>query len=129
LQAKMKVYPTFSFETVTTTQEGLSILGRAGTLELNANREAVTLVAPSSEFLSATIPQPPALSDYITVFTDTRLKQQCDTCAQHYYFDTMDFENTLIRYYGPMGANQLDAERVFSYSFTQLADILDQRAE
>lgn len=129
LQAKMKVYPTFSFETVTTTQEGLSILGRAGTLELKANREAVTLVAPSSEFLSATIPQPPALSDYITVFTDTRLKQQCDTCAQHYYFDTMDFENTLIRYYGPMGANQLDAERVFSYSFTQLADILDQRAE
>ncbi len=129
LQAKMRLYPTFSFETVTTTQEGLSVLGRAGTLELKVNREAVTLVAPSSEFLSATIPQPPALSDYITVFTDTRLKQQCDTCSQQYYFDTMDFENALIRYYGPMGTNQLDAERVFSYSFAQLTDILDQRTE
>jgi hypothetical protein len=41
----------------------------------------------------------------------------------------MDFENILIRYYGPMGTNQLDAERVFSYSFSQLTDILDQRTE
>ena len=129
LQAKMRLYPDFNLDAVATSQEGLAVLGRAGSLELKVNREAVTLVAPSSEFLSATIPQPPALSDYITVFTDTRLRQQCDNCSQHNYFDTMDFENILIRYYGPMGTNQLDAERVFSYSFSQLTDILDQRTE
>lgn len=129
LQAKMRLYPTFSLEAVATTQEGLSVLGRAGTLELKVNREAVTLLAPSPEFLSATIPQPPALSDLITVFTDTRLRQQCDSCSQRYDFGTMDFENTLIRYYGPLGTNQLDGDRVFSYSFAQLIEILDQRTE
>jgi beta-N-acetylhexosaminidase len=41
----------------------------------------------------------------------------------------MDFENTLIRYYGPLGTNQLDGDRVFSYSFAQLIEILDQRTE
>lgn len=129
LQAKMRLYPAFSLEAVATTQEGLYVLGKAGTLELKVNREAVTLVAPSIEFLSATIPQPPALSDYITVFTDTRLRQQCDSCSRHYYFETMDFEDTIIRYYGPLGTNQLDGDHVFSYSFSQLIDILDQRTE
>ena len=129
LQAKMRLYPAFSLEAVATTQEGLSVLGRAGALELKVNREAVTLVAPSTEFLSATIPLPPALSDYITVFTDTRLRQQCDSCSKSYYFETMDFEDTIIRYYGPLGTNQLDADRVFSYSFSHLIDILDQRTE
>ncbi len=129
LQAKMRLYPTFSFDAVATSQEGLSVLGRDGTLELKVNREAVTLVAPSIEFLSATIPQPPALSDYITVFTDTRLRQQCDNCSQHNHFETMDFEDTIIRYYGPLGTNQLDGDHVFSYSFSQLIDILDERTE
>ncbi len=129
LQAKMRIYPTFSLETVATSQDGLSVLGRAGTHELKVNREAITLVAPSTEFLSATIPQPPALVDYVTVFTDTRLRQQCSSCSQRYYFNTMDFENTIIRYYGPLGTNQLDGDHVFSYSFSQLNDILDQRTE
>lgn len=129
LEAKMQLYPTFSLETVSTTQGGLSVLGRAGTLELKVNRQAVTLVAPSIEFLNTTIPQPPALPDYITVFTDTRLRKQCDSCLAQYDFDTMDFEQTLIRYYGPLGTNQLDGDNVFSYSFTQLIEILDRRTE
>ncbi len=129
LQAKMQLYPTFSLDSVATTQEGLSALGRAGTLELKVNRQAVTLLAPSVEFLSATIPQPPALSDYITVFTDTRMRKQCDNCIESSDFATMDFEDTLIRYYGPLGTNQLDGDRIFSYSFAQLTDILDQRTE
>ena len=129
LQAKMEIYPTFNFESVAMPQEALDILGRAETLELKVNQQAVTLLAPSSEFLNATIPQPPALSDYITVFTDTRLRKQCETCVEQRDFATMDFEDTLIRYYGPLGTNQLDGNRIFSYSFEQLIEILNQRTE
>ncbi|MDD4042756.1 MAG: glycoside hydrolase family 3 N-terminal domain-containing protein [Anaerolineaceae bacterium] len=129
LQAKMQLYPAFDLESVTTPQEGLALLGQAGTLELKVNREAVTLLAPSPEFLNASVAQPPALSDYITIFTDTRLRRQCDSCLQQYGFNTMDFENTLTRYYGPNGTNQLMGDRIFSYSFTQLHEILDQRTE
>ncbi len=129
LQAKERLYPDFDYESVLTEQEGLSVIGAAGALELRVNRQAVTLLAPSAEFLSATISQPPSWSDYITIFTDTRLVNQCDDCLQTHGFKTMDFEDTLTRYYGPLGSNQLDRNRIFSYSFANLADILNQRTE
>lgn len=129
LHAKMEIYPTFNFESVAMPREALDILGRAGALELKVNQQAVTLLAPSTEFLNATIPQPPALSDYITVFTDTRMRKQCETCVEQHDLAMMDFEDTLIRYYGPLGTNQLDGNRIFSYSFEQLIEILNQRTE
>ena len=129
LQAKMRLYPAFNLESVATPQEGLAVLGQAGTLELKVNREAVTLLAPSPEFLNSSVSQPPSLSDYITIFTDTRLRKQCDTCLQQYGFNAADFENTLIRYYGPNGTNQLIGDRIFSYDFTQLTEILNERTE
>jgi len=129
LRAKARVYPDFNLDAVATSQDGLSVLGGAEALELKINRQAVTLLTPSSGFLSATIPQPPALYDRITVFTDTRLQQQCEDCARQYNFDTMDFEDTLNRFYGSLGTNQLTADRIFSYNFTDLIEILDQRTE
>ncbi|MFA5612300.1 MAG: hypothetical protein WDA04_05530, partial [Anaerolineaceae bacterium] len=50
-------------------------------------------------------------------------------CARQYNFDTMDFEDTLNRFYGSLGTNQLTADRIFSYNFTDLIEILDQRTE
>ncbi len=41
----------------------------------------------------------------------------------------MSFEDTLNRFYGSLGTNQLTADRIFSYNFTDLIEILDQRTE
>jgi len=129
LQAKAKLYPAFDYETVQTDQEGLSILGQAAALELKVNRRAVTLLAPSVEFLNSSIPQAPALYDRITIFSDSRSQKQCEACQSEDKLAVMAFENTLNRLYGPNGTNQLDGDRIFSYSFANLWDILDNRAE
>lgn len=129
LQAKAKLYPAFDYETVQTDEEGLSILGQAASLELKVNRKAVTLLAPSAEFLNSSIRQAPALYDRITIFTDSRSQKQCEACQSQDNIAVMAFENTLNRLYGPNGTNQLDGDRIFSYSFANLWDILDNRTE
>ena len=129
LRAKLKLYPEFISENILNPAEGLNAIGASETVGLKVNREAVTLLAPSADYLNTILPQPPALQERITIFTDTRLGQQCDTCLESYDLSLMDFEDTLIRYYGRLGTNQLNADRITSYSFVQLTEILDQRTE
>lgn len=129
LRAKAKLYPEFNYESVQTAEEGLSILGQAAALELKVNRRAVTLLAPSAEFLNSSIRQAPTLYDRITIFSDSRSQKQCETCQSEDKLGVMAFENTLNRLYGPNGTNQLDGDRIFSYSFANLWDILDNRTE
>lgn len=129
LQAKENLYPEFDYTAVQSDEEGLAILGQAEALELKVNRKAVTLLAPSAEFLNSTIRQAPGVYERITVFSDSRLQRQCPTCQSQDDLDFLAFENTLTRLYGPNATNQLDGERIFSYSFANLLDILDNRSE
>ncbi len=129
LTAKLKLYSKFELDEVLTDESGLSQVGAANTIPLTVNREAASLISPSVEYLNTVLPQPPALQEFITVFTDTRSAQQCSNCPQISEFGNMDFENTLIRYYGGLGTNQLNADRIHSYSFLQLTEILDQRSD
>lgn len=129
LRAKEKIYPEFNLEIVLNPETGLANIGISETVGLKVNREAVTLLYPSAEYLNTILPQPPVLQDKVTIFTDTRLGQQCDTCFESYDFSTMDFEDTLIRYYGRQGTNQLNSDRINSYSLIQLTEILDQRTQ
>jgi len=129
LAAKLKLYPKFDLDDVLTEESGLSQVGNANAVTLSVNREAASLVSPSVEYLNIVLPQPPALQEVITVFTDIRSAQQCSNCPLENEFGYMDFENTLIRYYGGLGTNQLNADRIHSYSFLQLTEILDQRSD
>lgn len=129
LLAKLKLYGQFDLELVQTPEEALNSIGTGSAIGLRVNRQSASLLSPSAEYLNIVLPQPPALQDLITVFTDTRSSQQCSTCAQKSEFGNMDFKNTLVRYYGGMGTNQLNADRIHTYSFLQLSEILDQRTE
>ncbi len=130
LTAKLKLYPKFELDEVLTEESGLSQLGTANAVTLLVNREAASLLSPSVEYLNVVLPpQPPSLQEFITVFTDTRSAQQCSNCPLKSEFGNMDFKNTLIRYYGGTGTNQLNADRIHAYSFLQLTEILDQRTD
>lgn len=129
LNAKLNIYQKFDIAKVFGSKDSLSVLGTGSALNLKVNRQAASLIYPSADYLNIVLPQPPVLQDNITVFTDTRHSQQCSTCAQGSEFGNMDFETTLVRYYGGMGTNQLNSERIHNYSFLQLSEILDQRTE
>lgn len=129
LEAKQKIYPVFDIDSVLVSEDQLNLVGSHASVSLRVNRQAASLLSPSSEYLNSILSQPPALQEFISVFTDTRDSQQCSRCIKQSDFGKMNFEDTLIRYYGGSGTNQLNGDRVHSYSFLQLTEILDQRTE
>lgn len=126
LTEKLSRYPEFNIEQVVPPAEDLEIVGKSAAVSLKTTREGATLIAPSQEFLGGLIPRPPAYSEYITVFTDTRSLQQCGNCEGVNRFSTNAFSTALTELYGSKGSRQLSESRISSYSFVQLTEILDQ---
>ena len=129
LKAKQRLYASFELKNVLTQEEDLANIGTGIATNLRVNRRAASLISPSAEYLNMVMPQGPVLQEGITVFTDTRKNQQCSSCTLKNDFGNMDFENTLVKYYGGMGTNQLNGDRIHSYTFVQLTEILDQLTE
>ena len=126
LGAKLQRYPEFTIEQVLPPVEELEDLGKSDSVSLKTAREGATLIAPSQEFLAGLLPRPPAYSEYITVFTDTRSLQQCSNCENLNRLSTTAFYTALSELYGSRGSRQLSESRISSYSFVQLTEILDQ---
>lgn len=129
LQAKLNRFPEFNLEQVLPRVEDLELIGKSTAVSLKTAREGVTLIAPSQEYLTGLLPQAPAYSEYITIFTDTRTQQQCSTCESLSHFSTYAFYEALTELYGSRGSRQLSDSRISSYSFVQLTEILDQISE
>ncbi len=129
LQAKLNRFPEFNLEQVLPEVEDLELIGKSAAVSLKTAREGATLIAPSQEFLGGLLPRPPAYSEYITVFTDTRTLQQCSNCENLNRLSTTAFSTALNDLYGSKGSRQLSESRISSYSFVQLTEILDQVSE
>lgn len=128
LADKLALYGEFTPENVLTTAD-LSEVGQSGQVSFAVQLDAVTLISPQAEFLNTVLPEPPVISEYITIFTDTRVQQQCETCPANNDLGTTSFETALLNLYGPQGTNQITDNRVSSYSFTQLLELLDQATD
>ena len=129
LAEKLSRYPEFTLEQVLPPAGDLEIIGKSATVSLKTAREGATLIAPSQEFLAGLLPQPPAFSEYITIFTDTRSLRQCSNCESLSLLSTNAFSTTLTELYGSKGSQQLSESRISSYSFMQLTEILNQVSE
>lgn len=129
LNAKLRLYGEFSLETVIPDRAGLQYVGRNSQLAFNIAREAVTLISPSQDYLNSLLPSPPGTYEYLVIFSDQRALKLCSTCQPEYTLATSTFQNTLLRLYGQGGSNQLLQNRLSSYSFNQLSEILDQKTE
>ena len=129
LQAKSKLYTEFQLETVIPDAHGLEALGTGTQASLAAAQAAVTLISPSQEYLKTLVTEPPSSYDYITIFTDSRLQRQCSSCPAVSSPGVKEFQDSLLRLYGPNGTGQISNNRVSSYSFEQLLELLDQKTE
>jgi len=129
LRAKLKLYGSFSPETIIPNPTSLANLGQAEEINFNVAREAVTLISPSPEDFKALLPSPPEMYDQIIIFTDERTQRQCSNCQLLYDLPNFAFQNTLLRLYGPSGSNQILANRLNSYTFKQLIDFLGGNTE
>jgi beta-N-acetylhexosaminidase len=129
LNAKLRLYGEFSLEKVIPARAGLDQIGSSSEFAFNIAREAVTLISPSQDYLNSLLPSPPDTYEYMVIFSDQRARKQCSTCPPVYELSANMFQNTLMKLYGQAGSNQLLQNRLSSYSFSQLTELLDRKTE
>lgn len=123
LAAKIRLYPAFNVETVLA--PGAALLPTAGSRQLAViAQQAATLISPSAAELSERLPAPPARTDRIVFFTDTRQAAQCSACAPVPTMAVDDFQRAVLRFYGPQASGQVSAGRLQSFSLADLSDYL-----
>ncbi|MGB4595918.1 MAG: glycoside hydrolase family 3 N-terminal domain-containing protein [Anaerolineaceae bacterium] len=129
LNLKLKLYPDFNSAEVLNPGGALDTIGSSGQVAFNVAQEAVTLIHPESSYLRTNLAGPPSTYESIVIFTDVREQKQCDACAETSNLGLKSFQNTLLRLYGPQASQQILENRLYSYSFAQLVEILDRKTE
>ncbi|MFK7801843.1 MAG: glycoside hydrolase family 3 N-terminal domain-containing protein [Anaerolineae bacterium] len=93
----------------------------------NIARQSVTQLSPRFEDNPEPLPGPPDKEDTVIIFTDSRLIQQCASCASIEQPGPVDLENRILSLYGPEGSNQVEDSQIFSFSFEDLEGFLNSQ--
>lgn len=127
LTLKFRLYNNnFTLNQVLTSDNELIDLGQYTQFVFNVAQAAATLINPSAVELADSLPQPPGINERIVFFSDTRTAQQCSQCASQDYFSANSLEQAVLRLYGPQASGQALRRNLFSFTFADLATLLDQ---
>jgi len=129
LTHKLQVYPTLNIQNVVPFVNGLQDIGSSGQVAFDIARNAATLISPDPQELNTLLPQAPTTNDRIVFLTDVSRYKQCATCNQYDSFAVDSFEKTVIRLFGPGGSGQVINNRVSSFSFDEIGNLLDGTSE
>lgn len=133
LRLKLRLYG--SRFTLSATQRDADVVarkvGRSGEIVAPIARAAVTLLSPPSPEL---LPDPPMPEERIVIFTDDRqqggqpqgLPRQCAGCAPVPILSPKTLADTMVRLYGPQATGQISPQRVQSFTFSELLDMLNR---
>jgi beta-N-acetylhexosaminidase len=126
LQLKRRVCPEFTLEASTAEPEGLTAVGRSRAAVAQTAQAAVSLLHPERDELALRLPRPPRPEEDILIFTDVREVRDCDFCSPFYILAPDAVRETILKLYGPGATGQVSSERVFSFSFQDLQEHLEQ---
>lgn len=129
LESKMTKYKNFDLENVLPDQSTLSTIGKSSQVSSLIAQHAATLISPSFNEVTTLLPSPPNMYEYITVFTDVRTTRQCNTCSDLRVLSSTSFQSALLKLYGPQAGNEILQNRLASYSFSQLNELLNNISE
>lgn len=128
LTLKYQLYPEFTLDAVIPPASGLAQIGAGNAVTFQVAQEAATLIDPPANELAASLPRPPEKRDRIVFLTDTLLGRQCSACRLQAFMPVSALEDAVLRLYGPQAGDQVLEYRLSSYSFENLADLLDGQA-
>jgi len=129
LKGKESLYGEFNIENVSLSQVDLSEIGTSESVIFEVAQESVTMISPPAQEFDIILPSPPAWYEDIVIFTDVRTVSQCDNCPPYNQVTTKSMENTLLNLYGPQAGGQILEHNLFSYTFLQLVNVLDNAEE
>ena len=126
LNLKLRLYDEdFGLQNILADSDNLpSVLGQGNAAMLRLAQEAITLISPSPAELAERVPTPPGSNDRIVIFTDVREASQCSDCPAQSYIGLTDIEERLLALYGPEGSEQIQDDRIQSFSFGDLKEFL-----
>lgn len=125
LTKKLALYGTFDHQKIIPSTETPLESPNYNQLALEVARESITMLSPTEDYFNTIIKEGPKATDYLTVFTDVRNVQPCETCNRINLLDVNAFKDTFLSLYGPKGSNQLAEHRINTYTFAQLTQFLD----
>jgi len=127
LMLKYKLYNnSFSQENILLPSEQLEIIGQPNETTFDVARLGATLISPAPENLNNVLPNAPASTDFITIFTDTLTYQPCPSCDEVKSPAPNALESVIIRLYGPSGDGLIVPGNVASYTFDDLDEAVSQ---
>ena len=124
LEMKLGLYGEFTQDVVFQQSEGQTLAENQST-NFTVAQEAVTLISPNLAELDVVLPSPPLAYEDIVIFSDVRTAYQCEGCAPTNLLDTGSLANSLLSLYGSQAGGQLNQSRIMSYTFSQLADMVN----
>lgn len=124
LALKRRLCPEFTLEACTPDEAGLADVGKGQGAVAQVAQDALTLLYPSAEELTARLPRPPRPDEDIVIFTEARQARDCATCSPFYLLAPQALEQTILRLYGPEATRQVDPERIRSFTFVELSSFL-----
>jgi len=125
LNIKLGLYEDFIYESVMKTQTDLDALGKSSNVSFDVAQNAVTLISPTTIEMDTLLPSPPQSYEDIIIFSDVRTVSQCDDCPPINTITTNSLANALINLYGPQASGQIRQNNLYSYTFSQLVEYLD----
>lgn len=125
LALKFQLYGDFSLENVQHSPSDLSSIGQSQQVSFDVAQRGVTLISPSASDLTESLPRPPAINERITFITDVVPGKQCSTCPDQVTLPVDALKTAVFRLYGPQAGGQVVDYRMFSYSFTDLTNLLN----
>jgi beta-N-acetylhexosaminidase len=100
-------------------------VGNGDPVAFDLAQSSTTLISPSLTELAERMSSPPGFDDSIVVFTDVRETKQCSDCPEDAVIGMTAIADRLVALYGPQGSNQIRANQLTSFSFTDLEEFLD----
>jgi beta-N-acetylhexosaminidase len=125
LEAKIALYGDFAFSRVSNLPGEMDTLGASQEVTFDVAQAAVTLISPSAQELDTVLTAPPQWFENVMIFTDSRTVSQCAGCPPTPDIGINAFANALVSLYGPQAGGQILQNRLASYSFTQLEELLN----
>ncbi len=127
LKKKLELYDNdWSAENVLVDGEALADQVGNGDVDVfNLAQASTTLISPSLNDLIERMSSPPSVGDSIVIFTDVRETQQCSDCPEDAIVGETAIADRLVALYGPQASNQIRANQVTSFTFTDLEEFLD----
>lgn len=126
---KLRMYPSLEFQDILPPASALSSLGAGGQVSFDIALSAATLISPDPQELNTILPSPPTTSDRIVFLTDVMPYKQCSSCPEHGSPAEDALQKAVLRLYGPDGSGQVLRSRTSAFSFKELQDLLDGKAD